>query len=78
VKDSPIRYTQDHLPDVMQVLRWRPGSGYDDPEVVATFVPDKHCLIHSFAITQAHVIFLCSPLTLTLRKMADFYKLDIR
>ena len=51
-----------------QVLRWRPGTGYDEPEVVATFVPDKYCLIHSFSVTQKNVVFLCSPFILSLRE----------
>ena len=48
----------------VDVLRWRPGDGYNDAEVIATFLPDKLSVVHSFSITENFAIFFFTPLVM--------------
>ena len=48
----------------VDVLRWRPGDGYNDAELIASFIPDKVSVVHSFSITENFVIFFFTPLVM--------------
>ena len=43
-------------------------SGYNDAEVVASFLPDKVSVLHSFSITENFVIFFFTPLIMKVSK----------
>ena len=59
------RMTYGGLGDIyVDVLRWRPGDGYNDAEVVASFLPDKVSVMHCFSITENFVIFFFTPLVM--------------
>ena len=51
-------------PLYVDVLRWRPGDGYNDAELIASFIPDKVSVMHSFSITENFVIFFFTPLVM--------------
>merc|ERR1712179_279007 len=48
----------------VDVLRWRPGDGYNDAEIITSFLPDKISVVHSFSITENFVIFFFTPLVM--------------
>ena len=59
------RMTYGGLGDIfVDVLRWRPGDGYNDAEVITSFLPDKLSVVHSFSIIENFVIFFFTPLTM--------------
>jgi len=48
----------------VDVLRWRPGDGYNDAELITSFLPNKISVIHSFSVTENFVIFFFTPLVM--------------
>ena len=45
----------------MEVLRYRPESSFQSPDVVAKLKPPKFSYIHSFSITENYAVFLFYP-----------------
>ena len=48
-------------PPWVEVLRYRPESTFQTPEVIATFKPTKFSYMHSFSITEHFAVFLFYP-----------------
>ena len=69
------RMTYGGLGDVyVDVLRWKPGDGYNDAEIIASFLPDKISVVHSFSITDNFVVFYFTPLVMEVSKKLEMDK----
>ena len=51
-------------PPWVEVLRYRPESSFQSPDVVATFKPTKFSYIHSFSITEQFAVFFFYPVVI--------------
>ena len=55
----------------VEVMRWRPEDTFQTPEVVAKFKPTKFSYMHSFSITESHVVFLFYPVKIDPKKFPE-------
>ena len=56
----------------VDVLRWRPGDGYNDAELITSFLPNKISVIHSFSVTENFVIFFFTPLVMQVGNLFNY------
>ena len=52
----------------MEVVRYRPESSFQSPDIIATLTPTKFSYIHSFSITQNYAVFLFYPVVIDPKK----------
>jgi len=53
----------------VEVLRYRPESTFQTPEIIASFKPTKFSYIHSFSITENYAVFLFYPVVIDPKKV---------
>jgi len=58
-------------PPWVEVLRYRPESTFQSPDLVATFKPSKFSYIHSFSITENYAVFLFYPVVIDPKKYPE-------
>ena len=58
-------------PPWVEVLRYKPESTYQTPEVIAKFKPSKFSYIHSFSVTENYVVFLFYPVIIDPKKYPE-------
>ena len=46
----------------IEVNRFTPEGGFDNPEPLTTFYPVKTAMVHSFSITEDYLIFFFYPI----------------
>ena len=55
----------------MEVLRYRPESSFQSPDVVAKLKPPKFSYIHSFSITENYAVFFFYPVIIDNAKVLE-------
>jgi len=56
-------------PPYVEVQRYKPEDNYQNPGVIATFIPKKLSTVHSFSITENYAVFFFYPVVIETKKM---------
>ena len=55
----------------MEVVRYRPESSFQSPDIIATLTPTKFSYIHSFSITENYAVFFFYPVIIDNAKVLE-------
>merc|ERR1719481_713867 len=63
----------------VDVMRYRPGDSYQEPQTITTMPLNKFSYIHSFSVTQKYIVFMFYPVILEPEKVseANFHAMDL-